>query len=321
MNNYNKPKCLLCNNKNLKKIASHEMFKTSILHCSQCNFAFCDPVPSDEFLLDFYSDDYRKDRGMKFSYKYKLKQYKRAWIQFKYLFQYLPKNLINFNVLDFGCNFGALLKYFQEKGANIWGLELNKRALHNVPSSLKERIKDNIKYFFEHSDVKFDLIILSHVLEHFNNPFAEFKKIRLLLKSNALLFVEVPNVPFKHLSYLREKKRFGCHLLWFTPPSLIKMISRAGFTLLEDSLYVYGIKKGFVNWLKKRDFYNDEQKKLKEKLYIRLIEAAIQKMSKLLGYKFMSPKLFAKIYTANCISSEIGGNIQMVFKKNQLRKN
>jgi 2-polyprenyl-3-methyl-5-hydroxy-6-metoxy-1,4-benzoquinol methylase len=55
----------------------------------------------------------------------------------------------------------------------------------NVRKGSIEQIKSN---------EKFDLIILSHVLEHLLNPSVFLKKIKSILSDNGILYIEVPSL-------------------------------------------------------------------------------------------------------------------------------
>ena len=85
--------------------------------------------------------------------------------------------------------------------------------------------------FDVHSDLtnvegKFNLIVLSHILEHLTNPFEYLKLIHRLLVKNGTLFIEIP-----FLDNLFKVDVFP-HLLFFDPNSLRKLCERAGFDVL-----------------------------------------------------------------------------------------
>jgi hypothetical protein len=71
----------------------------------------------------------------------------------------------------------------------------------------------------------FDLVILSHVLEHVAAPRAFLGLVRGKLAPLGALFIEVPNQDYLH------KLSLGTHLLFFSPTSLGFLLESAGFTV------------------------------------------------------------------------------------------
>ena len=78
------------------------------------------------------------------------------------------------------------------------------------------------------SERPFDLIILSHVLEHLVSPQEMIADILELLSENGLLYIEVPNLlrPFVPMGYFSFE-----HLNYFTPVSLASIMGANGFSV------------------------------------------------------------------------------------------
>ena len=78
----------------------------------------------------------------------------------------------------------------------------------------------------------FDLIVLSHVLEHLAAPAAVLARLRDALTPNGLLYVEVPHVPENahtaHLDSPWAPRHDEPHLTFFTAGSLQKLLERSG---------------------------------------------------------------------------------------------
>lgn len=70
----------------------------------------------------------------------------------------------NEKVLDVGCGYGRYLKSLKAKGLNVVGVEKNESIVsHNRSAGLNCL---SVKEFVE-TDDQFDLIIMSHIIEHF----------------------------------------------------------------------------------------------------------------------------------------------------------
>jgi SAM-dependent methyltransferase len=83
----------------------------------------------------------------------------------------------------------------------------------------------------------FDVLIMSHVLEHFPDPITELVRIRQLLKPGAIVYVEVPG-----LLTLHKKREYEfdlleyltlAHTFHFSRQSIIQTMRRAGFEVVS----------------------------------------------------------------------------------------
>lgn len=99
-------------------------------------------------------------------------------------------------------------------------MELDKRW-HNELNKQNIQIIDNLEI-----GVNFDIIILSHVLEHFTNPLSELIKLDI----GGIIYIEVPNANY----HTNLQKYFNlAHTFYFDEPSIVKICEMAGFKILE----------------------------------------------------------------------------------------
>lgn len=98
----------------------------------------------------------------------------------------------NGNLLDIGCGTGPFLKSFSKKCKkwNLFGLEQDDRFKKNLKD-----IKNFKKLFTDKNkiNIKFDLIVMVHTLEHIISPVDFINSISDLLLPNGYLFIEVPD--------------------------------------------------------------------------------------------------------------------------------
>jgi 2-polyprenyl-3-methyl-5-hydroxy-6-metoxy-1,4-benzoquinol methylase len=108
------------------------------------------------------------------------------------------------SVLDIGCGRGQLLRAFQSQGASVLGLERQEFPADHTPSDILRvgSISDP-----EYTDIKFDIIILWHVLEHLEKLEELLNEATNHLSENGLLIIAVPN--FSSL----QQRMFSKH--WF----------------------------------------------------------------------------------------------------------
>ena len=149
-------------------------------------------------------------------------------------------NLLKFNnllkpgqkILDFGCGGGYLLKNIKETNTKLIGVEVNKEA--------KNIAKTNGVKVFSNSNLLpanyFDLIISNHALEHTDNPLLELKNLHKSLKKNGHICIVVP---LDNKSYSYKKNDINFHFFSWSPMNLGNILTRAGFDVIESSIFFY----------------------------------------------------------------------------------
>ena len=130
-------------------------------------------------------------------------------------------------VLDFGCGAGNLLRSFSNSRAdfNLFGYDLDDRELKNLNA-----VKNFKKLFVGelNTNLKFDLISMSHTLEHITNPKETLRQLRGLLSPEGYLVIAVPDCsldPFKLL--------IADHCSHFSVKTLGSFLMNAGFDVVE----------------------------------------------------------------------------------------
>jgi len=80
---------------------------------------------------------------------------------------------------------------------------------------------------------RYDLVILSHVLEHLQDPGKSLDLIRRCLKTGGLFYAEVPNIPreslLKYADHHWAPRYDEPHITFFSKPTLETLIAKAGF--------------------------------------------------------------------------------------------
>lgn len=109
----------------------------------------------------------------------------------------------NISALDIGCSNGFKTNLLLDKYDNIieiHGIDIDENAIKEA----KEKFKNNRKYKFELKTIdeldankKYDLIILSYVLQHLENPKDFLVKLKSFLSDRGVLIIKVPDDSFK----------------------------------------------------------------------------------------------------------------------------
>ena len=161
--------------------------------------------------------------------------------------KYKAKNILEvcenrrFNkVLEVGAGEGSILKYLDEWkfAPELHALEISQSGIDQISekkiTSLKSvQIFDGYKILF--GDEEFDLVILSHVLEHVEFERILLREIKRVAKN---LVIEVP-IDYRYGVDKRMKHflAYG-HINMYTPSSLRFLLQTEGFEIVTDKITI-----------------------------------------------------------------------------------
>lgn len=221
----------------------------NIYKCFTCKTGFLNPQPLKSYLQSIYilsGHGLTKEVSLQ-EVLASEKQYPNATIDARrlvgYAKQFLNKsNLVGnlkLKALDIGSGYGfftgaALKEGFSVKAINPGTWE-NKvfEEMHGF-SPMHEYFED-----VDFGEEKFDLVILSQVLEHIENPQEFIAKIRSTLNKSGVLAIAVPNVG-SFLVRILKYRETGClwvpeHLFYFSKQGLITLFEEKGFEILKQT--------------------------------------------------------------------------------------
>lgn len=139
-----------------------------------------------------------------------------------------------YTLLDIGCGTGWTSDVWKRNGFDVTGLE---------PSAARREVAEQkyglrvLPHYLEELDSvhRYDVIILRQVLEHLEDPLAMVRKIKTLLKKDALFVLIVPNINSLG-RYLFETKWswiLPIHCNFFTPKAVKSLASISGFKVCK----------------------------------------------------------------------------------------
>lgn len=207
------------------------MEKYDVVVCKKCGFVFADGIPSSDNFDNYYAV------MSKYEFNHKDGVAPDYYINhFTKIVDFIIPHLKNQNVeiLDVGCSTGGLLSVFKSKGyLNLLGIDPSPSCVKAVKKLYDiEAAVNNIANF--DTDKKFDLIILSAVLEHLVDFESSMQKIRSLLKDNGMLFIDVPDAERFDLYISAPFQQFSVeHINYFSQYSIKNLLSVFSFKILE----------------------------------------------------------------------------------------
>lgn len=183
--------------------------------CTGCGLVQLDPRPTADELEGYYVDQYREGRGDADGSASAATQDRRAAQQVAFVGRTPARHL------DVGCSTGGLLRAFGAR--EQVGVEPGARHREAAAASGIE-VHASLEDLAATEPAGFDLVTMSHVLEHLPDPVASLRLVRGLLAPGGELFVEVPSL-YRSLAYE------PAHLLAFTSRSLASTLGSAGFAV------------------------------------------------------------------------------------------
>ena len=98
----------------------------------------------------------------------------------------------NGRLLDIGCNEGQGLQIYKQNGFMAEGLELNDRAASEAGKRGFRVFTDSLEAF--QPEQLYDVVVLSHVLEHSLNPKEMLTHVARILKPDGQVWISCPNI-------------------------------------------------------------------------------------------------------------------------------
>lgn len=242
---------------------------TTLVSCSQCGAVFIDTEANQSHFSSYYNSGYSKTISYidTFNKDVADEYFTNIHNSFK---EYINKDS---HILDMGAGRGEFSQFLQTLGyTNIIAVEPSKDNYEYMRANHLESLLADTFTIDQKTSLKFDLIILSHTLEHildFKNALVNLKK---LLSPNGIIYIEVPDsekydqVNFPSYFFFTFE-----HIIHFTKSDFENLAKNYGFKLLQTDDYLkcdsyYVINGIFQNGGDiEKPLYSDETKKAVER--------------------------------------------------------
>ena len=215
--------CILCEHENFKIISSVDSKNNSFLKvvlCTVCGMVQQNPIPSEDEVNKYYSNEYRQE--YKKTYTPKVKHVFRAGNLGLDRISFLKRRGVdNGRLLDVGAGGGEFTYLAGKLGFVSQGIEPNIGYSNYAREEYGIQIETG-----QLSDVdgKFNVITMFHALEHIPNPIKTFELLFSLLRENGHLFIEVPNIETNDAS--PHNIYFKAHIHYFSASTLVSAASK-----------------------------------------------------------------------------------------------
>ena len=253
--------CVSCGNTFLEKYANNSYLELPVFHCKKCDLyvtgSSADQVR--EKTIQIYKEKFwGKDNGWDATKIIESnftdidsQGKKRHWIsQMKYCKPYLENKK---TVLEIGSGQGQAMYWFENNGFTVTGIEPDENNVKLINQKLNSHCVLGFVEDFEINE-KFDIIWVSHVLEHLTKPYEFLRKIQKNLRDDGIFFIEVPNCENGFM--LNSSISRLPHTFHFSKTALINLVTKAGYDVVKCDYFRQATKlDGAINKFKKFQYY------------------------------------------------------------------
>ncbi|MDA9897328.1 class I SAM-dependent methyltransferase [Alphaproteobacteria bacterium] len=243
-----KQNCYICGSRNFKKISEIDKFGfyyPTVL-CKDCGNVQQEKYYSEKVLNDFYQNYYRKIYDTYAPEELFLSQKLGSSTPMggdgESIYRFVKSFCTPKNVLEIGCGAGGILSVFKDKGCDVLGLDFDKNLLDVAKNNGIETLSGSIENI--PPSRKFDLIILSHVLEHIVDPFSFLERVKFLLKVNAFIYIEVPSLNYVadgDCQYDLLRYWQNAHTIHFTEDTLTMLCKKVGLQNVKKTKFIHSL--------------------------------------------------------------------------------
>jgi len=252
MNNFSKKairSCPICEEENVEIIHKQNFVLPDghplsngydVVCCDRCGFVYADTTVSQKDYDIFYAnlskyEDKKTATGGGDS-PWDAQRLKKTA---ECIAEFLPDK--NLRIVDIGCANGGLLGYLKELGYhNLCGLDPSPVCVENTKQLYGIEAYACSLFTIPENIGQFDLIILSHVLEHIQDIKLSLKFIKQLINTGGYLYIEVPNASGYADHVFAPFQDFNTeHINHFSHPHLSNLFSQFGFDnqLAEEKVF------------------------------------------------------------------------------------
>lgn len=271
--------CPVCDSSNYRILFTdknrRELFdiETNTVKCRNCGMVYLNPVPDMDQFFGFYETIYTTKRNEsdwnQTEHDTALKGHMNAI--FKLLYNYInikydydKRIYANIGagkkIIDIGCGDGAKLRPFVEKGYEVYGVDINPKAIAEAKTNIPGG--KFICGTIEHADIPkkiFDYVRVDNVFEHINKPKKFLFDIKELLKPDGKLVVYVPSIStwqFYVFGKFYSQSWIPFHINLFSKSTLRAIAEKTGYSIenmynLSDAWWVILSFRQLCRWKRK----------------------------------------------------------------------
>jgi ubiquinone/menaquinone biosynthesis C-methylase UbiE len=221
------------------------------VRCAGCGVVFKRAEVEGLQAKDLYERDYfhgrRSGRDRRFDHRArKAMRWVRDALQF----------IDGRRLLDVGCSLGYVIEGGKRLGLASSGVDISSYAV-KVCQERGYDAKVGTLEQLPFDDASFDVVTMKHVLEHTHEPMRALAEVTRVLGPGGVVLIAVPDVGYwkgvwqrRTYRYFRPDDLGQQHHVYYSHPSLRRLLERAGFEVVANSKGLYRPKeaaRGFAH--------------------------------------------------------------------------
>jgi 2-polyprenyl-3-methyl-5-hydroxy-6-metoxy-1,4-benzoquinol methylase len=214
--------CLICGSANRHDVTVNKSFGVNIFQCDACHFVQSEYV-SGRGLESYYRHFYRGPLDAQGLAAHRQKGLAQAKGQIAYLMEQQPGLKVS-AALDYGTAEGSLGHELCAIADKVWVTEMDPQFVALLKQDPKLTLVEHADLATERFAGFFDLVSISHVLEHLTDPYEAMDLFASILKPGGLLLVDIPN----EVRMLQRGFQAKGHLSYFTKESFARFVDVHG---------------------------------------------------------------------------------------------
>ena len=241
--------CVACNSTEIRKLFPlRENRKYYICRCCNCWLEFLSPQPDISVLDAIYNTDYYGSWGIKDNYE-NVKNMKQA--TFDWIINMIKPYKRTGKLLDIWCATWFFMDIAQKKWFDVYWVDISREAVEKAQSIFWENRVFNMSIDDFDIQIKFDVIVMTDLLEHVFDPLKTLQQIRKFLTEDGIVVVLSPHsdsLSRKLMGKYRVQFKLE-HLYYFTDKSIKSLCNKDWYNLIYSRIW---IKKINFNYLFKQ---------------------------------------------------------------------
>jgi SAM-dependent methyltransferase len=206
--------------------------------CGACAVSFVWPLPEAAYL----SEVYRFERYASVVYRADSPRMRRRAAMVDALLSKTEATIEHIgSLLDVGCSTGTLMGVASRRGWTVEGLERDLTTADTAARRVGAVVHCAETIGELPADRSYDLIVMSHVLEHVRDPAATLREARVRLRASGNLLIRVPNARSVASRSTGRLWPWFCppiHLYYFDLGALTHVLDRTGFEVRWSSSWL-----------------------------------------------------------------------------------
>ena len=212
---------------------------------NEYGFFQIDPLPTNEFLFDYYKKKYYQDLT---STTYK-KKYTKEELIINKIEAHISNTFFNQSckvndektLFDIGCGEGFFMKEMEKLGWKVQGCDFSNEGIRNQNPYLISKVEfGDIYEILKNCKNSFSFVNLDNVLEHVLYPKKLLESLKKIVKSKGIIRIEVPNDCTDFQDHLYNAKLsnkeylvYPDHISYFNFDSLKSFLTDLDFEIVK----------------------------------------------------------------------------------------